>query len=355
MRTQEAGLSGEVSKEELRRASYNATVVYLRRVHENLMILRVKPDFDIPSFKPGQFTTLGLGLWEERLEDAGGDELEELKRELLSLDSRLNGPELARDPSGREDLLRRREALEAKLSSLARKLIRRSYSISHPILDERGRFIEPREEGWLEFYVTIIKPGEVEGCCPILTPRLALLEEGARLFMGEKITGNYCLDGLGQETDMVFAATGTGEAPHNAMIAYLLSSGHRGRIVSIVCCRYRKDLAYLDVHRRLEKLFPNYRYVALTTRDLPAGAPKLYIQDFIRRGYLEELLGRPIDSTLHFFLCGNPAMVGAPKRQGDKVSYPEPEGVVEILEKGYPGMSSHPKASGCNIHYEEYW
>src|SRR5687767_7097636 len=51
---------------ELRRRRYNGTVVYLHRANPELMILRVRPDFTIPPHQPGQYTTLGLGMWEPR-------------------------------------------------------------------------------------------------------------------------------------------------------------------------------------------------------------------------------------------------------------------------------------------------
>ena len=49
---------------ELRQKHYNATVVHLKLVHEDLMVLRIRPDFPVPPHKPGQYSTLGLGQWE---------------------------------------------------------------------------------------------------------------------------------------------------------------------------------------------------------------------------------------------------------------------------------------------------
>ena len=48
----------------LRDEHYNAGVEYVRHVHDELMILRVRPDGERPHFVPGQYTTLGLGgIW----------------------------------------------------------------------------------------------------------------------------------------------------------------------------------------------------------------------------------------------------------------------------------------------------
>src|SRR5260370_38724445 len=51
---------------ELRRQRYNATAVWLRRAHSDLLVMRVRPDFLRPPHKPGQYSTLGLGYWEPR-------------------------------------------------------------------------------------------------------------------------------------------------------------------------------------------------------------------------------------------------------------------------------------------------
>ena len=71
---------------ELRRQRYNATLVHLRKVHSDLMVLRVRPDFRLPPHRAGQYTTLGLGAWEPRFpgcqeEVAGiGDERRLIRR-----------------------------------------------------------------------------------------------------------------------------------------------------------------------------------------------------------------------------------------------------------------------------------
>ena len=50
----------------LREDHYNATVISIRRIHGDLMILRVLPDQGPIKFQPGQYTLLGLGVWEPR-------------------------------------------------------------------------------------------------------------------------------------------------------------------------------------------------------------------------------------------------------------------------------------------------
>lgn len=302
---------------ELRRRRYNATVVYLKFVNPDLMILRVTPDFPRPPHHPGQYCTLGLGYWERRTEGC--------QEEVL--------------PHGDET-----------------KVVRRAYSISCSIYAEPGRLMRPEENDWLEFYIVLVREN-TDGRTPALTPRLFTLQEGDRIQIGERITGHYTLDPVKPGDAVIFLGTGTGEAPHNYMTWNLLSRGHAGRILNVCCVRFARDLGYHETHDALMKQFPNYSYIPLTTRE-PGAARKVYIQDLITSGELEQALGRPLDpATTHVFLCGNPKMIGVPARDRDTgaVTYPSPPGVIELLEaRGFKADVAALKQKG-NIHFEEYW
>jgi ferredoxin--NADP+ reductase len=303
---------------QLRKERYNATIVWLRKPHSDLMIIRTRPDYPLPSHKPGQYTSLGLGNWEPR-------------------------------HPGCQD--------ETIPPSEDGKIIRRAYSISCSVLDEKSKLLDRAGVPWLEFYVVLVRDSEKEKP-PALTPRLFMLREGDRLFLGEKITGHYTLDLVQPGDSVVFLATGTGEAPHNYMLWDLLRRGHAGRILSACCVRYRRDLAYLPIHEELMRRYPGYTFLSLTTREADTVQHKVYIQDLIVSGQLEERLGERLDpARTHVFLCGNPKMIGVPtkdKETGQR-SYPEPTGVVEILEKrGFTADQPALRVKG-NVHFEEYW
>lgn len=301
---------------ELRKRHYNATLATFRRVHDELAVLRVRPDFPIPPHKPGQYVTLGLGYWEPRV--AGCQE------EILK-----PGDEV--------------------------KLVRRAYSLSHPILNDEGQLVdEPLP--WLEFYIVLVRRSEKEQG-PALTPRLFHLREGDRIAVGKKMTGHYTLDPVQPGDTVLLLSTGTGEAPHNYMAWDLLRRRHRGKILAACCVRYRQDLAYRDTHEKLTEMFPNYHYVPLTTREPETIHAKVYIQDLIRSGRVEEILQQPLDpQTTHVFLCGNPKMIGVPTedRTTGERSYPQPTGVIEILEqRGF--RADRGSRDVGNIHFEQYW
>ncbi len=305
----------------LRTSFYNASVVSIERCHEQLMVIRVRPDRGIPLFQAGQYTVLGLGWWEPRA--------------------------LGCQP-------------EDDSAHLAQQLIKRAYSISCPILNDSGALVAVNDLGFLEFYITLVRRTDKNP--PALTPRIFALEPGQRIFCGPHIYGHYTLDNVARDANVILASTGTGEAPHNAMVAQLLKTGHRGRIVNVACVRRRIDLGYLATHRRLEAIHPSYRYIALTTREpinvdasLPDYVGKRYLQDFFASREFESETGLPlVPENTHVFLCGSPDMIGVPLRTHDPARrYPQPKGMVETLENlGFHVDRPHQRG---NIHFEKYW
>lgn len=300
--------------ESLRDKNYNATISHIRAHHSDLWIMRVTPDEPVESYAAGQYTTLGLGFWEPRADHV------------------------------MEDFQEAPDQLE--------KMARRSYSVSSSIVDDDGELV-PDDPSAIEFYIVQVRPGEEE--IPALTPRIFLKEEGDRLFMGRKFTGRYVLGDLEGDENIVFLSTGTGEAPQNAMTAELLRRSHQGPILNVVCVRLNSDLAYIDQQSTVQSRFPNYRYEAITTREPENKGNKVYIQDLIASGRLEEMLGASLDPrTTHVFLCGNPAMIGLPSWSDDgSPTFPDRTGVCQLLsERGF--TIDHRRTRG-NVHYEEYW
>ncbi len=297
--------------EELRADHYNATITRFEPTHSDLWVLRVRPDHGDTSHIPGQYASLGLGYWEDRIDDA----------------------------------------IDNDLDNKWEKLIRRSYSISHPIFEPSGYLAPGDTDGELEFYIVLVQADENH--VPALTPRLARKTPGDRIYLGPKVAGRYTLESVDDPADtVIFFATGTGEAPHNSMIAELLRKGHTGPIIATVTVRNWVDLGYLKTHRELEARYPNYHYIPMPTRE--PDVPKQYLQDLITNQTFDKILGHPIspDDT-HAFLCGNPAMIGLPEDKDGDSSFPEPVGVVQLLTER--GFTLDKRNRPGNIHYEEYW
>jgi len=305
---------------DVRRQRYNATVVSLKKPNPDLMIMRVRPDFPKPQHRAGQYTTLGLGMWEPRY-------------------------------PGCQD--------EVRKSGDETKVVRRAYSLSCSVLDEQGGLLDLPATDWLEFYVVLVRETGDPARAPGLTPRLFMLREGDRLQVGDRITGHYTLDAVRPDDTVIFLSTGTGEAPHNYMLWELLTHGHRGRILAVCCVRYTADLGYAPIHNRLMAQYRQYTFHPMATREPSSAGKKVYIQDLFFSGQLEEMVGRPLDpKSTHVYLCGNPAMIGLPQRNPDTgaMTYPKPIGVIEILESRFGFQRDVPadRFRG-NIHSEEYW
>lgn len=300
---------------ELREEHYNATITKFEKRHSDLWVLRVRPDHGDTSHVPGQYASLGLGFWEDRIDDC----------------------------------------VDPNIDERWHKLIRRSYSISHSMFEETGYFAPPDTEE-LEFYIVLVPADDDH--VSALTPRLATKSVGDRIYLGPKVAGRYTLNAVSSpDQAIIFFATGTGEAPHNSMAVELLRKGHTGPIISTVTVRNWKDLGYLELHRKLEERFPNYHYLPMPTRE--ADVPKRYLQDLIRDGDIEELLGGPLDpANTHAFLCGNPAMIGLAEAEtneaGEEIEvFPKPAGVIELLTER--GFTVNKRNQPGNIHFEEYW
>lgn len=306
----------------LEHLDYNATLTESRKIHDGLRILRVACQDGPLIHVPGEYTILGLS------------------------DS---SPYV--DAHGR---------VQHSAPSDQVRNIQRAYSFSSRILDDAGKLVDPRVENPAEFYVALV-PATADHP-PGLTPRLFALNPGDRLLVGQRAKGTYKTCDVKADDDVVFGATGTGEAPHNGMIADLLRKGHRGRIVSVVCVRYFRDLAYLGVHRELELRYPNYRYVALTTREPcnldPSAAGfvgKQYLQAFLVSSAMQQALGRSLTpGGLHIYLCGSPEMIGAPQLAADRTPiWPASRGALEVLvERGFR-IAEHGRPG--DVHIEKYW
>ncbi|MEM6362910.1 MAG: ferredoxin--NADP reductase [Planctomycetota bacterium] len=309
-------------RESLRAEKYNATIIDRIDITADLARFRIRPDQPVTPFQPGQFVAIGLGNWEPRLRGTQAEDVPVAK---------------------------------------ARNIVRRAYSISCPMIDTTTDQLMPVNNlDYLEFYITLVRNAATSASRPpALTPRLFGKQTGDRVVLESRITGKYVTGSVDPAHSIVMLATGTGEAPHNAMATELLNNGHRGRVVNATSLRYRRDAGYQAEHQRLMERFPNYVYLPLTTREpenLDSNRAdfvgKAYLQSLWSSGRLSDLAGDSLspDST-QVFLCGNPDMIG----------YRSPS----ATETSPPGMLPLLRASGFHdddgtenpgrVRFEKYW
>jgi len=229
----------------INRNQANATLSRKIALSPSLFIIEVKPDFEIPDFKPGQYVALGLVV-------GGVSQLEQ-------------------SPSVKKP-----------------RLVKRTYSIASA----------PDYKDGLEFYIALVPGGE-------FTPSLLKLEPGARLFVAPKITGTFNLDPVPEDAELNFIATGTGIAPFISMLRSNKSLGVKNRTTLLHGVRYQSDLAYRDELLELEKERTNFCYQVTVSRPGEQWEGNVgYVQNLLFNS--GQTLS---PERQHFFLCGNPAMI----------------------------------------------
>jgi ferredoxin--NADP+ reductase len=234
----------------------NATITRRDEINHGLLVLQVTPDEELPAFKAGQYTVLGLPGSATRSAYADPEDP-------------------PADPA---------------------KIIKRAYSIASSSL--QGKY--------LEFYVALVRTGA-------LTPRLFALRVGDRIFLGRKIVGMFTLDDVPAGNHLLFVATGTGLAPYLSMLrsAYEFDAFR----TTVVChaARVSWDLGYRSELEGLAARFPNFHYLPIideVARD-PSWTGRVgFANHLVEDGTIAERLGHDLDpSSTSVFLCGNPLMI----------------------------------------------
>jgi len=234
----------------------NATVIKRDEINHGLLVLRVRPDFALPEFSPGQYVVLGLAGSRARVDYAD--------------------PE---DPPADPD-----------------KLIKRAYSIASSSL--QGEF--------LEFYVALVHSGA-------LTSRLFALREGERIWLSKKITGMFTLEDVTPGHDVLFVATGTGLAPYLSMLrsGYRFENGRK--TVVIHGAKVSWDLGYMRELSALAARWPDFHYLPIIDevhRDPEWPGKVGFVYEYIDDGTVARLLGHGLEpESTSVFLCGNPLMI----------------------------------------------
>ncbi|MCB0311453.1 MAG: ferredoxin--NADP reductase, partial [Bdellovibrionales bacterium] len=240
----------------------NATVVERIDITSELVVFHIKPDTAIPSFKPGQYVSLGLPGSAPRPAD-------------FPPEATPQSPD---------------------------KLIKRAYSIGS----------SPSQGNYLEFYIAIAPTGA-------LTSRLYLLKAGDRVFMHNRIVGTFTLDDIPPDHNLVMVSTGTGIAPYMSMLR-TPETWAVGRKISLLHgVRFSRDLAYRDELLQLQERNSNFRYYATVSRDDPEwDGEKGYVQQFFEPGRID--LDPKVDRV---FICGNPGMIEAVQKLLEPRGYTE--------------------------------
>ncbi|MCF7807170.1 MAG: ferredoxin--NADP reductase [Candidatus Marinimicrobia bacterium] len=250
----------------------NATVTQKIEVSPGLMILRVVPDdWELPDFKSGQFTVLGLPGSAPR--------------------HQYSDAEPAVEDSG--------------------KLIRRAYSISSASVVKE----------YIEFYITMVRSGE-------LTPRLFALKPGDKLFLSPKFTGVFTLDMVKDGANILLLGTGTGLAPYMSMLRDTLPCNRGQQYVIVHGAHHSWDLGYRSELNTIATVCDNFTYIPAITdpeeEHIKWGGETGFIQDLWERNVIQKRAGlSPSPTDTHIFLCGHPGMISAMLEKLEAEGYQE--------------------------------
>lgn len=252
--------------------SLNAVISQKIEVSPGLIILRVVPEgWELPDYKAGQFTVLGLPGTHSR-HDFSDDEAP------------------LKDPT---------------------KLIRRAYSVSSASVNKE----------YVEFYITMVRSGA-------LTPRIFALETGDKIFLSKKFSGMFTLDMTEPDSNIVMLGTGTGLAPYMSMLRENLPCNADRKYIIVHGARHSWDLGYRSELNTIANVCSNFTYIPAITRPnlehIAWGGESGYIQELWERGVIQTKSGlEPTPENTHIFLCGNPSMIDTMVETLEKEGYKE--------------------------------
>ncbi|MCU0766023.1 MAG: ferredoxin--NADP reductase [Gammaproteobacteria bacterium] len=144
-----------------------------------------------------------------------------------------------------------------------------------------------------------------------LTPRLAAMEAGDRLWVVAEPNGFLTLAEVPDRPHLWLLASGTGVGPFVSILRTEAPWRRFERIVVVHAARRAADLAYRDLFGALEAAHPGqFRFVPFVSREATDFALTGRIPDAIADGRLEERAGLPLSpETSNVMVCGNSGLI----------------------------------------------
>jgi ferredoxin--NADP+ reductase len=164
-------------------------------------------------------------------------------------------------------------------------------------------FVNPPQDPVLEFYGVTVPGGP-------LSPRLAELRSGERLYVARNPAGFLVLSEVPEAESLWLISTGTGIAPFLSILRTEAPWKRFRRVVLVHAVRYARERVYREMVSRIEALHPQLKYLTFVSREPAPDALAGRVPAAIADGRLEHAAGLTLDSSgAHVMLCGNPDML----------------------------------------------
>jgi len=192
----------------------------------------------------------------------------------------------------------------ASLAFEAGQFVRIALDVDGERIARPFSMVNAPHEPALEFYGIVVPQGP-------LSPRLALLQAGERLFVAPNPAGFLVLSEVPAARTLWLMSTGTGIAPFVSMLRAGTPWQRFEHVVLVHAVRHAHELVYrTDVDTALARHGPRFRYLSVVSREEAPGSLRGRIPALALDGQLEAASGLKLASdSSQVMLCGNPEML----------------------------------------------
>lgn len=221
----------------------------------------------------------------------------------------------------------------APLSFEAGQFVRIALDVDGERVARAFSFVNPPGEPMLEFYGVVVPGGP-------LSPRLAVLAPGNRLYVAPNPAGFLVLREVPEARTLWLLSTGTGIAPFLSILRTPEPWRRFDTVVLVHAARQARELVYRHVIDELSSRHAEkFRFASVVSREAAPGSLAGRIPAAIVDGRLESAAGAAMSAdTSHVMLCGNPAML---------------KDVQAVLQAR--GMRKHRRRNPGHISVESFW
>jgi len=216
----------------------------------------------------------------------------------------------------------------AQLSFEAGQFVRIALDVDGERVARPFSMVNAPDDPVLEFYGIVVPEGP-------LSPRLARLQAGERLYVAPNPAGFLVLSELPDAETLWLLSTGTGIAPFISMLRDGTPWKRFRNVVLVHAVRHAKELVYREEVQRIRGL----RYVTVVSREDVPGSLRGRIPALVRDGQLEAAAGLKLAAdTSQVMLCGNPDMLK--------------DTTAVLMERG---LRKHRRRAPGHITVESFW